>query len=293
MTIIDDEQKLGKLLKKATPIQKSRLYTYGFKFLSTKKQTRDNSTIKQEYDLSAYQYLLTKKIWNEKNLEDLCYIRIINGTLENNNSISTSLFNEKLYSSKLINLKKLYAIKLIKIITKLITPNDTLCELGCGFGKYLFLLRQNGISSNLEGYDISLNGIELARKINSKFETNINFKQFDMTKDLRKIDFSNKIIFTHLALEQLKPELENIIGNLIKCKPKEVIHFEHFPQLYTSGLRHSASKIYYDKKDYQTKLFEILSKYDREEKINLISVERFPHALNPLHEMGVIRWKIN
>ena len=87
MTIIDDEQKLGKLLKKATPLQKSRLYTYGLKFLSKKKQTRDNSTIKQEYDLSAYQYLLTKKIWNEKNLEDLCYIRIINGTLENNNSI--------------------------------------------------------------------------------------------------------------------------------------------------------------------------------------------------------------
>jgi len=293
LSIIDNEQHIEKYLTKSSLLQKTKFYGYGFKFSLKKKQLRTNLIINQEYDQNAYHDLYQKQIWTEKNLEDLCYMRIINNNLENNDLTSTALFNENLFSAKLLNLKKLYGIKLVNKIKKIIDQNDTLCELGCGFGKYLFLLRLNNISSRLEGYDISFNGIELAKKINSQFDAGISFKQFDITKDLNKIDLSNKIIFTHLALEQLKPELKNIIDNLIKCKPKEVIHFEHSPNLYTSGIRHLVSKIYYDKKDYQTQLLPILSEYHDEGKINLLSAEKFPYGLNPLHEMGVLRWRIN
>mgnify|MGYP001185390184 FL=1 len=293
MSIIDNEQHIENSLIKSSFSQKIKFYGYGLKFSLKKKQSRTNLVINQEYDKNAYQDLYQKQIWTEKNLENLCYMRFINNNLENNDLKATALFNEKLFSTKLLNLKKLYGIKLVNEIKKIISKNDTLCELGCGFGKYLFLLRVNNISCNLEGYDISYNGVELAKKIDSQFKTGISFKQFDITKDLSKIDLSNKIIFTHLALEQLKPELKNIINNLIESKPKEVIHFEHSPNLYSSGIRHFVSKIYYDKKDYQTQLLQILSKYNDEGKINLLNTEKFPHGLNPLHEMGVIRWTVN
>ena len=114
----------------------------------------------------------------------------------------------------------------------------------------------------------------------------------ETTKDII-VERVMQLAKTDNALEQLKPELKNIINNLIESKPKQIIHFEHSPNLYSSGIRHFVSKIYYDKKDYQTQLLQILSKYNDEGKINLLSAKKFPHGLNPLHEMGVIRWTVN
>lgn len=61
---------------------------------------------------------------------------------------------------------------------------DSVCELGCGIGRHLFMLRNNNFQGKLIGLDVSKNGIKRAIEINEKFHTAIDFEFADFTEKI-------------------------------------------------------------------------------------------------------------
>ncbi len=271
-------------------LERLKYYLYAFTFLFKKKQKRTTNQISKEYEHDIYETLLQNKIWDDSDLESICYTRFINNKIENNSTQTSFIYNDNFFKTELYEIKKIYTSQIIKKMKQFTSKSEIICELGCGFGKNLFLLRLDGFKNSLEGYDLSKNAISIANKINLKFNTNIKFDCFNMIQDIPKINLENKTIFTHLSLEQLKYDLESIILNLINSKASQIIHFEHVSEMYSFSLRHIASKIYYSNRDYQSNLYKILIKFEKQKLLKITDIEKFPFTFNPSHEMGFIRW---
>ena len=108
-------------------------------------------------------------------------------------------------------------------------------------------------------------------------------------KDL-KIDVSGKTVFTQKVLEQLKYDTEKVINNLIKSKPKQVIHIEPIYELYSNSIRDIASRLYIQYSDYQDNLLMTLKSFEEKGKLKILDIRRLKFAANPLHEDSLIRW---
>ena len=162
--------------------------------------------------------------------------------------------------------------------------NDEVVELGCGLGVNLFRLSKDGFTK-LQGYDLSKNAIEFATQYNKKINGNLEFNVLDLTDKLP--NFSNKIIFTHACLEQVKHSMKTIIQNIIDSKPKLVINFEVD---YDSAP--FLVKEYFKARDYQNNLVRELKKLEKQKKIEIISIKKLPLSLSPLNRVSAITWKI-
>ncbi len=158
--------------------------------------------------------------------------------------------------------------------------NDEVVELGCGLGVNLFRLSKDGFTK-LQGYDLSKNAIEFATQYNKKINGNLEFDVLDLTDKLP--NFSNKIIFTHACLEQVKHSMKTIIQNIIDSKPKLVINFEvdfdNAPFMV---------KQYCNAMDFQNNLIEELKK---NENVEIILIKRLSLNISHVNIMSAIIWR--
>ena len=158
--------------------------------------------------------------------------------------------------------------------------NDEVIELGCGLGINLFRL-WNDKFTKLYGYDLSENAISLAKKYNEKNNSNIKFNVLDLTNELP--NFSNKIIFTHACLEQVKYSMKTVIQNLIKSNPKLVINFEvdfeNAPFIV---------KQFCNAMDFQNNLVQELK---NNKNVEIISIEELSLNTSHVNIMSAIIWK--
>ncbi|MEX0657279.1 MAG: class I SAM-dependent methyltransferase [Nitrosopumilaceae archaeon] len=155
-----------------------------------------------------------------------------------------------------------------------------------GIGNQLFFLWKNGYK-RLEGFDLSENAITLANQINDKFNCGIKFGIADITKDIPSLNLENKVIFTSVCLEQLKHYMKPILDNLLKMKPRMVIHFEF-------SLEHSTklSREYVKARDYQTNLLPLLKQMQDEDLIKIVKCEPLGVS-SPVINLTFISWKPN
>jgi len=158
--------------------------------------------------------------------------------------------------------------------------NDEVVELGCGLGVNLFRLSKDGFTK-LQGYDLSKNAIEFATQYNKKINGNLEFNVLDLTDKLP--NFSNKIIFTHACLEQVKHSMKTIIQNIIDSKPKLVINFEvdfdNAPFMV---------KQYCNAMDFQNNLIKELKK---NENVEIILIKRLSLNISHVNIMSAIIWR--
>ena len=159
--------------------------------------------------------------------------------------------------------------------------NDDINELGCGLGVNLFRLWNDGFTK-LHGYDLSENAITLARQYNiKKINSNIEFDVLDLTDKLP--DFSNKIVFTHACLEQVKHSMKTVIQNIVDSKPKLVINFEvdydDAPFIV---------KQYCNAMDYQNNFVDELKK---NKNVKIISIKRLSLNISHVNIMSAVIWK--
>jgi len=158
--------------------------------------------------------------------------------------------------------------------------NDEVIELGCGVGINLFRL-WNDKFTKLYGYDLSGNAIALAKKYSEKNNSNIKFDVLDLTNELP--NFSNKIIFTHACLEQVKYSMKTVIQNLIKSNPKLVINFEvdfeNAPFIV---------KQFCNAMDFQNNLVQELK---NNKNVEIISIEELSLNTSHVNIMSAIIWK--
>ena len=158
--------------------------------------------------------------------------------------------------------------------------NDEVIELGCGLGVNLFRLSKDGFTK-LHGYDLSKNAITLATEYNKKINDNIEFDVLDLNNKLP--DFSNKVIFTHACLEQVKHSMKVVIQNILDSKPKIVINFEvdfdNAPFMV---------KQYCNAMDFQNNLIQELK---NNENIEVISIKRLSLNISHVNIMSAIIWR--
>jgi len=158
--------------------------------------------------------------------------------------------------------------------------NDEIVEIGCGPGINLFKLRERGFNK-LKGYDISENALNLAKIHNSKIGSDISFDVFDLTKKLP--DFSNKILFSFICLEQLKNSMKTVVQNIVDSNPKLVINFE-----VDYDKRPFMMRKFLDAWDYQNNLVRELNK---NEDVNVLSIKEFSALSSPVNVLSTIIWK--
>jgi len=200
------------------------------------------------------------------------------------------LFGEKLIKTKSSIFLRMIRDEQYKILQKYVSKDDKIIELGCGFGRRLFALRQI-MENNFEGYDFSKNSIDTADKINLKLDTNIKFGIVDLKQDFSQIINEGKIIFTYHCLEGLKWDTERVILNILKCKPKCVLHFEPVPELYGFTLRDTISKLFIKGAAFQDNLLKTLKSLEERKIVTIKEVRRLGYNRLPLNETTLIVWK--
>jgi len=232
---------------------------FGYTKILRKKKTRDR--VRTSYDKNPYKKFLQSKSWTEsKSLQEFVSISYYSNLVGNN--ISTNfLFDGKLYKGKTFEVSKHFMNHKVNTFKKIVSDEDVIVEVGCGVGTQLFSLRANGINNKMEGYDISQNAIKACQQINHHFNCDIKFGVLDLTEDFNSIvSLKNKTVYSSHCLEQLKHYTDKIIYNLIKAKPKQVLHFEPIKELYGSSFRDIVSRMYIYTVDFQSNLLVTLKK---------------------------------
>jgi 2-polyprenyl-3-methyl-5-hydroxy-6-metoxy-1,4-benzoquinol methylase len=250
---------------------KIKLQLY-IKKLKYKKIKRDKKTITSDYDVG---------IWNKK-YEDIDFESIPGMYGKDVNSTSLFVKDNKIFKGKYSDYTEKFQNQLFSIISKY-AYDYPIVELGCGLGANLFQLHKRKFK-NLEGYDISENAIQLAKRHSIKKGYKIKFDVLDLTKSLPNGVIENKIVFTNTCLEQLKHSMPRVLQNILKGKPKLVINFEVD---YDSS--DSLVKDYFDACDYQNNFVSELK--NMKKQINIESINLLPLSLSPLNRLSSIIWK--
>ena len=272
-------QKLPEQIIPLSKLQIIKYYLYVCKVLINMRK-RSKTQINKEYDSGSYMRGLN--LINEvKTLDDMRYLMYDRFY---NSHEAGYVLNGKwclLDQRKFIDISE---DEFQRFILKSVKKSDTILELGCGNGKHLFELRNRGFKGTLYGFELSKNAIELAKKINEKFKTNINFQVFDITQSIPDT-FTGSTIFTIGVVEQIKYDVDNMIDNLIAINPKQVIHMEDVQEFSKFGIRKLFLMMYAYARDYNTKLIKTLKKHD----LDILEIE-INTIQPPVQHGGMIRW---
>lgn len=113
----------------------------------------------------------------------------------------------------------------LQTLRSLLNPNDSVCDLGCGNGRLLSFLRDNGIAGKLVGSDFTEGMITTANKLKErdpKYQ-NISFYHMDATQpDLRKTLGGNfdavitKRLLINLETDSAREKVLQNISELLK-----------------------------------------------------------------------------
>jgi len=249
---------------------KLRLY---IKKLQSQKKKRDHVVVASDWDRGA---------WNKK-YEDIDFESAVGIIGKDPNSHSLFVKDGNIFKGKWVDWVEKYEEQLLNIITN--HADHPIVELGCGLGRHLFSLHKKGFT-RLDGYDVSENAISLAKRHSTEKGYDIGFGVLDITRPLPEGIIKDKLVFTHACLEQLKHYMTDVLQNILDGKPKLVINFEVD---YSSV--DSLVKQYIDALDYQNNLVSELHKLEKQNKINIISIEKLSLSLSPVNRLSSIIWK--
>lgn len=253
---------------------KEKLKIYGFickLFLKSRKK-RTYDVVNADYDLGA---------WN-RDLEKIDFDTHYGNT--DKNEVVVFTHNNKILKNVRSKFEKKYNDMLLSFFTDY--KDDSIVEMGCGFGVHQFLLYEAGFRK-LEGYDLSQNAISRNQQHSKKNGLSIKFGIQDLNEEFSENIIKDKVVFTHACLEQCHMIMSNVLKNIINAKPKLVINFE---------VDYDSSPVivkkYFDSKGYQNNLVRELKKLQNQNKIEIISIEKLPLSLSPFNRLSIIKWKI-
>lgn len=164
--------------------------------------------------------------------------------------------------------------RLQSVVQTFADGDNTLIELGCGYGYNVFSLASGTDIESFKGFDISDNGIAAATQIASHFGVkNATFDLIDLT-DASHPSFgaiTGKTVLTYFCFEQLPYDIDRAIGNILSARPRRVINIEA-----ATGARRPGNgldllnDLYVRSKDYQTGLARSLHKFQRSNELEIL-----------------------
>jgi SAM-dependent methyltransferase len=261
--------------KNVSVIEKLKIYAYILK-LSIKKQKRDYTLIDQEYNSG---------IWNRE-FEKIDF-ESLDGNFKRKDAGNYVImsYNDKLIKYVRREIENEYYSQILDVLKEF--KEDPIVELGCGLGSNLFVLRKAGFKK-LAGCDLSENVIKNLSQYSNIKQYDMVFNVCDLNNSFPKDMLRNKIVFSHICLEQCKNIMPNVLNNIIEAKPKLVINFE--VNYNTSPY---VVKKYLDARDYQNNLVTELEKFQKQKRISIISITKLPLNLNSVNRLSSIIWKVN
>jgi hypothetical protein len=181
-----------------------------------------------------------------------------------------------------------------QVLTEYMSRDDTLVELGCGWGRNLFYALQSRLCRDAIGGEYTEEGLTLGGLVGEEFKLPIEFLHFDYYNPDREFlkKLKGTVVFTHNSIEQIRYMPEQTISSLIESEPKAVIHFEPVYEYRDEDtLLHYLWKRYTEVNDYNRNLLTVLKKFEKERRLK-IGIEKI-HALglNAFNPGSFITWE--
>lgn len=181
------------------------------------------------------------------------------------------------------------------IINACAPTTSRIVELGCGAGRNLFVLKRAMPNHHYVGLDISEKGISacsLAAKALGVEE--MEFNVWDaLAEDQSTLEqYTEATFFTHMTLEQLKYDVDDVIRRFLKSRPKVVIHFEPFPSLVRgSRLARATVAEYVAKKDYADNILKAIRRAESAGALEVLEAGSLGLAPKLDYDIGFVAWR--
>jgi len=261
--------------KPITIIEKIKIYLYILKLLFNKTK-RTHEVINDDYE---------KTTWNADYLNFEIDSSLVYSKVKRYDSVDIVVRNGRLYKENINEYNDEYTQQFLIALKKFVNEYDDIIELGCGIGSKLFVLAKHNFT-NLSGFDISSNAINIAKQYALQKKYHIEFNTLNITQKIQPNVFHDKVVFTYTCMEQLKNYMKQTLLNILNSNPKLVIHFEvdfpHSPLMVKS---------YFKMRDYQDNLVTELEKLQTENMIEIIHNEKLNFAISPVNRLSCIVWK--
>ncbi len=181
-----------------------------------------------------------------------------------------------------------------KVLRRYVTPDDTLSELGCGWGRNLFFAVDAGICRNAIGGEYTTEGVRLGTALAERFVAPVEFQRFDYYKPDQKLfdKLKGTVVFTHNSVEQIPSMPEETISALAAAEPKAVVHFEPvFEYRQGENLLHFLWRRYTEVNGYNTNLLTVLRRLQEQGELTITMESVHELGLNAFNPGSFVVWK--
>jgi hypothetical protein len=198
------------------------------------------------------------------------------------------------YTENSVQLWDYFYSILLKVLAPYLSENDTLVELGCGWGRNLFYAIDMKLCKNAIGGEYTAEGRKLGQLISRQFDLPVEIKPFDYydpSNDFMKQLWGN-VVFSHNSIEQISILPEETIQSIIRNKPKVVIHFEPVYEYRNNDtVLHYLWKKFTEINDYNRNLLTVLKKLEKKGKLKILLQDIHAFGLNAFNPGSFIVWE--
>jgi len=181
-----------------------------------------------------------------------------------------------------------------RVLKPLLGQADRVVELGCGWGRNLFYLQNQGLCRHIAGGDLVADGVELASRIADRYGLSAHFGLFDYNAPGGELDqhIENSVVFTHNSIEQIPYLRDEFLEYLIEKRVHCVVHLEPVSELHGSdNMMHLLWKKYTEINDYNRNLLSLLRKFEDIGKIRINAIMPHQLGLNAFNGCSIIVWE--
>jgi hypothetical protein len=202
---------------------------------------------------------------------------------------------EKIYRAEnSVHLWDYFYTQIMDVLGKHLTSDDTLVELGCGWGRNLLYALDKGLCRRAIGGEYTEEGQKFGQLIAKQFDLPLVIKPFDYYKPAPEFMKSLKdtVVFTHNSIEQISYLPEETIKIIATNQPKAVIHFEPVYEYRTKDtMLHYMWKKYTEVNDYNRNLLTVLKKLEQQGLLNIVEERKHSLGLNAFNPGSYIVWQ--
>ena len=198
---------------------------------------------------------------------------------------------ERLFRTTLKKAWQYYSDAILSLLSPLVADADIVCDLGCGYGYHLWLLKQRFPGKQYWGGEFSPNAVSIAGRF-FKDDPRITVERLDLTDPGFAVPFMKKekvLILSVFAMHQL-PLCRNTVERLAEIKGDQwdVCHFEPVFDWCSESLLGQLRRAYTIRNDYNRDLLPALTEHPR---VHVLQTEKEVIGLNPLHPVSYIHWQ--
>lgn len=175
-------------------------------------------------------------------------------------------------------------------------PASSLVELGAGYGSILLNLAQRPVfeTARLIAGEYTQSGVDLIKTLAQSQGLSIEAGRCDfISPGITSLSIPQQaVIYTSYATPYIPFLPDSFVANLVRFKPKAVIHFEPCYEHYQGNqLVDMLRRRYIELNDYNRNLVDLLRSHEQKGYIQIMAEERVVFGSNALLPVSIIAWR--